>query len=107
MTIDSSISIGPEIHIESVKKGTSLWVYKVQEGEYCFTKFNVYDLEVRYKDGGLCFFVEAGSLNYSGDLIVGSPYSTQINNFPGYISMLNKKYPMLCKEYIGDACVKK
>lgn len=86
------------------KKGISLMLLRVKEGEYCFESFDVYNLEVTYNDKGFCTYVEAGEMNYFGDFIVRSPVSYQRSYYSRFVRFVNDEYPQICKEYIGEPC---
>lgn len=84
-------------------KGISLVTLKVTEGEYCFIGFDVYNWRVDYKNKGFCTYVEAGEINYMGELVIRDPVTQIYNNYPRFIRMLNKEFPNLCKSHIGSS----
>jgi hypothetical protein len=91
-------------YIGSAEKGFTLIVLKVEEGEYCFKGFNVYNLTVDYTDSGFCTYAEAGTVNYFGEFQVRDPVSFQVQNYPRFVYFLKKEYPELCKKYINESC---
>lgn len=90
--------------VGSREPGVSLMLLKVEEGEYCFEGFDVYNMQVEYKNRGICTYVDAGEMNYFGDFIVRDPVSTQRIVYPRFVGLLNQHYPTLCQQYIGRGC---
>lgn len=92
--------------IPSVPKGESLSLHKVPEGKYCLMQFSVGDTLVRYRNGGVCFFVEQGEVNYPGHFFIRNP-TTVTRAFPkDFYRLMQTQFPKICAEYFGDVCVK-
>lgn len=94
---------GKDIRVRSFPVGTTLRLVEVPEGEYCFTRFWVYDLRVSFKDD-FCFFVEEGEMNYPGDLIMRDPVTTLTSRPSAFAKLLQQNYPKICSEYLGKLC---
>lgn len=97
---------GEYFYVGSAIKGNTVKLLKLPEGEYCFSGFDVYDLRVTYTDQGFCTYVEADELNYFATFVVRNPVTTSHNNFRLFTKMLNKEFPSICSEYIGENCKK-
>lgn len=89
-------------------KGQNIFIYEVPEGQYCMRDLTMGDYKVTFKRGydatGFCSYVEAGTINYSGHIYLRAPTSTVRFNYPRFIELMSKKFPNICKEYIGDKC---
>ncbi|MHC9509536.1 hypothetical protein [Kangiella sp. M94] len=91
-------------YIGSVKKGISQITLQLQEGEYCFIGFDVYNLRVDYKDKGFCTYIEANELNYFSEFMVRDPITRSYPNYKKYIDLLRVDHPELCKQFVNSEC---
>jgi hypothetical protein len=91
-------------YVGSAKKGGSLILAKLIEGEYCLVGFDVYNLHINYEDQGFCTFVESGEINYFGEFIVRNPITTLTTRFKKFVIKLNTDFPTLCSQFIGESC---
>lgn len=91
-------------YIGGAKKGVTLKLLKLKEGEYCLHGFDVYNFRVDFKNHGFCTLIESGELNYFNEFIVRDPVTTMISNFNRFKRILQKEYPKICNEYLGVEC---
>lgn len=84
--------------------GVNLLTLKVPEGLYCFVGFDVYTFRVDYTTKGFCTYVEAGEMNYMGDLTVRDPVTTIANRYPRFLKILDEDFPSLCHELVSPGC---
>ncbi|MCW8878278.1 MAG: hypothetical protein OQJ89_05860 [Kangiellaceae bacterium] len=93
-----------EFYVGNAGKGFTQITLRLEEGEYCFVGFDVYNLRVDFTDRGFCTYVEAGEVNYFGHFIVRDPVTNSHPNFPHYLRLLRKDHPEICEQYIGGNC---
>lgn len=84
--------------------GINQLTLKVPEGEYCFVGFDVYDLRVDYTTKGFCVYVEAGEVNYMGELMIRNPVTSIVNNYPRFLKIFSQQFPTVCQELIDPRC---
>jgi hypothetical protein len=84
--------------------GTNLITLKVPEGMYCFVGFDVYTFRVDYTTKGFCTYVEAGEMNYMGELTVRDPVTTIASRYPRFLKFLERDFPSLCHELVTPGC---
>lgn len=93
-----------DIKVSYIPPGRTYKVFKVPEGQYCLTRFGVYDLTVTYNDGGFCFFVEQGELNYPGHFVVRDPVTSLEPKQQEFARFMKREYPQLCRQYFAAGC---
>ncbi len=96
---------GPRrVKINHAAEGTSLFVRALPEGQYCLHRFVVFRNTYRFDDDAICFFVEAGEMNYPGHFVVRDPV-TSVVFAPGDMrKTLARDHLGLCESYFGDDC---
>ena len=89
--------------------GKTLYLYQVPAGEYCIREAHIKNYVVTFRKGsnakGFCTYVEADTINYSGHIFLRAN-SQFIQDYSHFVRLMARKYPKLCREFIGDACEK-
>lgn len=91
-------------YIGTADVGHNLYVLNLAAGEYCLLGFDAYNLRVDFEDQGFCTYVEAGEMNYFKYFQIRNPVTTAFSFFDDFVISLNKKYPKICAQYIGEPC---
>lgn len=84
--------------------GINQLTLKVQEGMYCFVGFDVYQFRVDYTTKGFCTYVEAGEVNYMGELIIRDPVTSITNRYPRFLQIFGRDFPTLCHDLVTPGC---
>lgn len=91
----------PTIEIHHVEVGVHLFVFVVPPGSYCVTRYSYLNYYITQNDPkhGVCFYVIAGKIAYSGNLSPrsynGKLYVDQNYNWEAFRKMLKDQYPKL------------
>ena len=93
-----------EFYIGGAKKGVTILLTQLIEGQYCLVGFDVYNFRVDYENQGFCTYVEPGEMNYFSEFVVRDPLTSAVSNYNRFVKLLGQQYPKICKEYIGTGC---
>ena len=93
-----------EFYVGGAKKGVSVLLLQLEEGEYCLVGFDVYDFRMDYVDKGFCTYIEAGEMNYFSEFLVRDPMTVGVTNYQRFVELLGRQYPKICEDYIGPGC---
>lgn len=91
----------PAIKIQHVDVGVHLYIFVVPAGSYCVTRFSSGNYSITQDDPkhGVCFYVIAGKIAYSGNLAPrgynGKVYVDQNYEWSAFQKMLKDQYPKL------------
>lgn len=91
----------PTIEIQHVDVGIHLFVFVVPPGSYCVTRYSYGNYYITQNDPkhGVCFYVIAGKIAYSGNLAPrgynGKVYVDQNYEWSAFQKMLRDQYPKL------------
>src|SRR5574337_334255 len=91
----------PTIEIQHVEVGVHLFVFVVPPGSYCVTRYSYGNYYITQNDPkhGVCFYVIAGKIAYSGNLAPrgynGKVYVDQNYESSAFQKMLKTQYPKL------------
>lgn len=104
MVIEPATSGGSKLSLPSVPAGRHIYLFPVNAGRYCFTRFQYGSWNFFSKDQGNCFEVKAGELGYSGTLAPRvedkQVYVHQVMDVDGFRSLMTAQYPIVAKQFL-------
>lgn len=90
--------------VNQIEKGKRLRLFQLPEGNYCIAEFVAYSRTFVFDGRGMCFYVESGDINYAGSLALRGGESSLIYKERDFLYQLNRYYPKVCRDFIGEAC---
>lgn len=90
-----------QLGLSKVEKGKDLRLFQAPEGNYCINQFNAYGRIYQFREQTLCFYVEAGEINYAGTIAFRANTSSLYMNESYFLRALSRKYPVIYKQFIG------